>query len=381
MIKMKQNKAMKFFIISLLLTAILLIPFTSVLAESLSGDNVIVESDSTLEKTSFLSGQNVRVDGDINGTTFITAGNIEINGTIDGDLFIAGQNTTINGNIKGSIFAAGQDITVNGVVENNIFLAGATLKTTSQTNGGAFLAGQTIFIEDEAVIERDAFVGASKIYQNGIISGDLSSSSDSLSVGGKIGGNLNYSSQKKVALLSGSEIAGKTVWEKIESKTSEYSKSIFTMRVVIRVLLSIIASLIVWLVVKWIRPNFWLDIAGRIGLNPIKTMGFGVLAVVFIPLVSVLLMFTLIGIPLSLIMLSLYGIALYMSKIILSVYIGSQFQKKFNWSNVLTFGMFLLSLVVIIGLGTIPIIGMLIGFVTVSFGTGSIVLAIADYRV
>ncbi|MEK6190444.1 MAG: hypothetical protein N2A99_05585, partial [Carnobacterium alterfunditum] len=99
MVKIKWNKKRNVLFLSLLLVAFMLIPFVSVLAETVSGDNVIVESDETLEKTSFLSGSNVRVDGDINATTFITATNTEVNGTIDGDLFVTGQNATINGTV------------------------------------------------------------------------------------------------------------------------------------------------------------------------------------------------------------------------------------------------------------------------------------------
>lgn len=376
-----RSKRFKIIFLSLLFLVLMAISFKSALAENLSGDNIIIGSDNTLEKTSFLSGQNVRVDGDIKGTTFITAGNIEINGTIDGDLFIAGQNTIINGTVKGSIFAAGQDITVNGIVENSVYLAGATLKTASQTKGSAFLAGQTIFIEKDAAIEKDVFVGASKVYQDGLINGNFSSSSELLSIGGKIGGDLKYSSQKKVKLLSGYEVAGKVTWEKIETKHSDDSKSRFTRAAFIRVLLSILASLIVWLVAKWISPDFWTNLASEIGIAPIKTLGLGIIAVVFIPIVSVLSMFTIVGIPLSLITLSLYGVAMYISKIILSVYIAVLLQKRFNWSNALTFWLFLLSLIVLTSLGIIPVIGMIVGFVIASFGLGSIFLMIINDRV
>ena len=311
------NKKTKRVILSFLLVILMVIPFGSVLAESISGNNIIVESGKTLEKTSFLSGENVRVDGDINGTTFITAGNIEVNGTIDGDLFIAGQSVTINGSVKGSVFTAGQDITINGTVENSIYLAGATLKVNSQIKASAFVAGQTIYIEDDAVIEREAFVGGSTIFQNGVVNGDWSSSSDALSIGGKIGGDLNYSSKNKAEVLNGSEVVGETTWKKIDNEPSKATKTMFTTTLLIRILFSIAASLVIWFFVKWIRPDFWPNLAEEIALSPIRTLGFGALAVVLIPIFSILLIITIIGIPLSFILLSLYGLVLSISKIIL----------------------------------------------------------------
>lgn len=375
-----RSKNFKVVIISLILVILMTIPFGSVLAESMSGDNIVVESGKTLEKTSFLSGGNVRVDGDINGTTFITAGNIEVNGTIDGDLFIAGQSATINGTVKGSVFTAGQDITINGVVENSIYLAGATLKIKSQTNGSAFLAGQNIYIEDSAVIERDVFVGGTNVYQNGVVNGDLSSSSDALSISGKIGGDLNYSSKNKVDLLTGSEVVGETTWRKIKSEPSKASKTIFTTGVLIKVLYSIAASLVIWLFVKLIRPTFWSNLAEKIALSPVRALGFGALTVVLIPIFSILLLFTVIGIPLSFILLSLYGLVLYVSKIIFSVFIGFWFQKRFNWSNAQSFWLFLLGLIVLSILGTLPFVGWILSFFVAFFGMGSIILSLLDSR-
>lgn len=375
------NKKTKRVILSFLLVILMAIPFGSVLAESISGNNIIVESGKTLEKTSFLSGENVRVDGDINGTTFITAGNIEVNGTIDGDLFIAGQSVTINGSVKGSVFTAGQDITINGAVENSIYLAGATLKVNSQIKASAFVAGQTIYIEDDAVIEREAFVGGSTIFQNGVVNGDWSSSSDALSIGGKIGGDLNYSSKNKAEVLNGSEVVGETTWKKIDNEPSKVTKTMFTTTLLIRILFSIAASLVIWFFVKWIRPDFWPNLAEEIALSPIRTLGFGALAVVLIPIFSILLIITIIGIPLSFILLSLYGLVLSISKIILSVCIGVWLQKRFSWSGAQAFWLFLLVLVVLSILGMVPLVGWIISLFIAFFGMGSVVLTLFGERI
>lgn len=89
MLNIKNNNNIKTAALILLFFAIISISFRSVLAENTRGGNVLVESDKTLEKTSFISGDNVRIDGNINGTTFVYSENIEVNGIIDGDLFVA----------------------------------------------------------------------------------------------------------------------------------------------------------------------------------------------------------------------------------------------------------------------------------------------------
>src|SRR5690625_5825397 len=51
-----------------------IITLNTVYAQNISGNNIIVESGETLEKTSFLFGYNIRVDGDIKCTTFVVVG-------------------------------------------------------------------------------------------------------------------------------------------------------------------------------------------------------------------------------------------------------------------------------------------------------------------
>lgn len=139
--------------------------------------------------------------------------------------------------------------------------------------------------------------------------------------------------------------------------------------------------MIIWLVIKWLKPNFWPTLADKIRRNPLRTLGFGALSVVFIPLVSIVLMFTVIGIPLSLIVLSLYSISIYISTIILSTYFGLMAQNRFKWSNGQAFWVFLLGLIVLATVGIIPIVGMISGVLVAAFGVGSIVLSLQEMRV
>ncbi|HZK32896.1 MAG TPA: polymer-forming cytoskeletal protein [Tissierellaceae bacterium] len=375
MLNIKNKNNIKTVALISLFFAIISISFGSVLAENIRGGNVLVESDKTLEKTSFLSGDNVRIDGNINGTTFVSSENIEVNGIIDGDLFAVGQNIIVNGTVTGNLVTASKNITINGVVENNVYLAGAIIKIKSQINGSAFLAGQNVYIEDKAIIGRDAFVGAYKIYQNGVIDGDLVSGSRLLSVHGKIGGDLHYSSQNKAEFSNESKVLGKIKWGKHKPKVTKSMSSFDTL---IRVILSTLAPLVVWIFVKLIRPTFWINLTQDKSDSPFKILGFGILALIFIPIVSLLLMITNIGIPLGLILLALYIIINYISKIILSLFITYWLQSKYDWSNSQAFWLFLLGLTILTILDLIPMVGWFFSLIIVSFGHGSIILSMKE---
>lgn len=371
---MKSNP-FKILTLSIFIVLLFSISISPVFAQNLSGNNIVLESGETLEKTSFLSGNNIRIDGDINGSAFVAASNVEINGDIDGDLFVAAQSIVINGTVKGSVFTASQNVAVNGNVENNIYSAGNTLNIKSKADGSAFLVGQNIYVEEEAIIEKDVFIGGANVYHNGVINSDLNSSSESISVHGLIAGDLNYQSQEEVNLSTDAEIEGNINWTEIkpqpaETKTTSYASKLFG------ALFSILAALVVWLVIRLLRRTFWVNIAENILHGPLKTFGFGALAFILVPFIVLLIMITIIGIPLSLILLAFYLISLYVAKIIVSVSIAYWFQEKFGWSNAKIFWLFLLSLIVLSLLVVVPYLGWLIRFIIVSFGLGAILLSL-----
>lgn len=377
MLNFKVNKRFKGTILVLLISVILLFSFGSAFAESYSGENIVLEADTTLNKTSFFSGQNIRIDGNINATTFASGLSVQVNGDIDGDLFLAGQDIIINGNVTGSVFSASQNVTINGDVGNNIYFAGATLKVQSKVDGSAFLAGQNAYLEDKANIGKDAFIGASSAYQNGIINGDLYSGSNYLFVGGKIGGDLNYESSKKADFGNDSEVVGKTNWEETKTEPqSQPSRYNLTSGMIWRVVLSLLASLLIWLAIRLIRPGFWIVLAEGISRSPLKTLGVGAAALVLVPIVSILAMFTFIAIPLSIITLMLYVITIYISKIIFAVFISYWLQRRFDWPNAAAIVLFLLSMIILYGLGLVPIVGTTLSFFIAAFGLGSIILSV-----
>lgn len=186
--KLPNKGQLKLIAITFLIITISLFTLNPVAAKSISksGNTITIASNETLNQTTFLSGNQIRIDGDINATSFLAASNVEINGDIKGDVFIAAQNITINGTIDGSVFTASQNVSVNGLIENNLYSAGAAINLNAQTHGSTFLAGQTITFKEDNLIKHDSFIGADEVYYAGLIEGDLTSSSKKLEVSGQI---------------------------------------------------------------------------------------------------------------------------------------------------------------------------------------------------
>lgn len=369
--------------------------FGTVLAENATSGRTVLESGQTLNETGFFSGDNIRIDGNVNGTTFAGGSNVDVSGIIDGDLFVAGQNVTVSGKVTGSIFVASQNITINNEVGNNIYAAGSILNLKSVTKGSAFLAGQKITLEKGSKVDRDLFVAGSQILELGDVGGSFYSGGDNVTLSGVVGknakieatdvyiesatinGDLKYSSTNKATISNDSKIVGKTDWDQVKPQQQQQAQkpAVLSLAVLIRTLISMAGALLVWFIIKLLRPRFWESLAGKIISNPFKSLGFGALALIITPTAIIFLLFTVIGIPLALILASLYGIALYISKIIAAVYIGSLLQNKLNLTNKYrgVFG-FLIGLIILSILGIIPYLSILIYMYVIFIGFGSLVL-------
>lgn len=369
--------------------------FGTVLAKNATSGRTVLESGQTLNETGFFSGDNIRIDGNVNGTTFAGGNNIDVSGIIDGDLFVAGQNITISGKVNGSVFTAGQSVNVTGEVANNVFAAGQTINLKSLTKGSGFLTGQKITLEKDSNVERDLFIAGSQIFKLGDVGGSFYGGGDNVSLSGVVGknvkieatdvylesatinGDFKYSSANKATISTDSKIAGVTDWDQVkpQQKQQVSKPAVFSVAVLISTLISMAGALLVWFVIKLIRPRFWESLADKIISNPFKSLGFGALALIVTPTLVILLLITVIGIPLALILAGLYGIALYISKIIAAVYIGTLLHNKFNLTNkykgVLSF---LAGLVILSILGIIPYLSILVYMYIVFIGFGSLVL-------
>ena len=368
--------------------------FGTVLAENATSGRAVLESGQTLNETGFFSGDNIRIDGNVNGTTFAGGSNVDISGIIDGDLFVAGQNVTISGKVNGSVFTAGQGVNITGEVANNIFAAGQTINLKSQNEGSAFLGGQKITLEKDSKVAKDLFASGVQLFELGEVGGSFYGAGENVTISGLIGKNakiestdlyvesatinkdLKYSSTNKATISTDSKIVGVTTWDQVKPQQQQVKKpAVFSVAVLISTLISMAGALLVWFVIKLIRPRFWESLADKIISNPFKSLGFGALALIVTPTAILLLLITVIGIPLALILASLYGIALYISKIIAAVYIGSLLQNKFKLTNKYrgVFG-FLIGLIILSILGVIPYLSILVYMYVVFIGFGSLVL-------
>lgn len=349
-------------------------------ASSNQNDFMVLESGEVLEETGFFAGENVKIDGTVDGTVFATGGEVRIGGTINGDLFVAAQNVYIDGVVTGNIYGSGMNVSLGGKIERDVFIAGQNMKVESGLESGRdlFMAGQTI--DYNGRIGRNLFAGGSDISINGIIGQNANIEAENLKIqdNAEIDGDLLYKSAREANIAPNASIAGKTDWEytEMERKTESMSSAFISN------LLSILSALLIWFLVTVWRPGFWNRTTAKIDKEPLKVIGVGLLALIITPILAVLFMVTIVGIPLGIITGIVYGVSIYLSKIIVAVFIGKWIANRFKLPEIhrgVWLSLLGLVILAILSIPQIPVLGMIVGFITVCLGLGSLILS--NYRV
>jgi len=378
------NKVMRIVLSSMLLLILLVPIFSSTVSaqNDMSPDMQTLEAGETYEGPGFFSGDTVQIDGTVEGTTFASGREVSIDGTINGSLFVAAQTIIVNGEVTGNVYSAGQHVTINGNTEGDVFLTGQNIRVGSNTQMGRdlFTAGATII--QEGAVPRHVFSGAQTYTLNGQVGGDVMMALEQLTIqeSSEIEGDLLYRSPSEATIDPNAVVSGQTDWTQVTGEDMQETQSPTrqAMDRLLGILWSIAGAMLVWFLFKFLRDNFWVNMAPLISARPFKTIGIGFLGLFLIPIVIILLLIlavvTVAGIPLALILAALYGIGLYISHIVVAVSIGSWLADRLTWIRLKReVWLVLLGLVLLELIGLVPVVNFIVGLVVIVIGLGTLV--------
>ncbi len=312
---------------------------------------------------------------------------LDIAGEVNGDVYLAGQSINISGHIMGDVIAAGEVIKISGIVDGNIRVAGRDITIGADVKRSLLAAGQTIFINDDARVGATALTFGQNIEMRGSISGNLDAAGETVFITGnlthtnlwgvdnlklsdtaEIRGNLNYTSYQEAEIGEGAIIGGLVNYEYEKAAAMPaYNTSFFWGK-----LLKLLSWLLIGLLLIWLVKGHTLEIKGKMEEDPIKVILWGVAFFIVTPLITFVLLISVIGIPLALMVLGMYIIALYIAKIFVALLIGQWLSAKLKWSIALPW-QFLLGLVVYIILISLPWVGGAIAIIALWWGLGGLV--------
>ena len=313
----------------------------------------------------------VVIDNIIDGNLFVIADSVTINSQVGGDAFIIANKVNIGeqGYIFSNLFVMSNDITISGVVydlysiSTNLSINGYIYRDIRSTSSNMSISG---------VVGRNAYVASDNL---NIFSSSDENSEDSANANNNVSrsviiGNLNYTSKQEASIpngIVGGEVNfNKEIISNNDNNMSNYLLSLGTF---------VITIAVIWLICLWIAPKFLKSNTSLITTKKIlPVIGLGIITPIVLALLSILLL--LIGIT------STLGLLLLVALIVLVAISTSIFVISVNnivcnklkiTKNIITFGILIISSIVLWLIGLIPYIGSIVSFAAVILGLGIIV--------
>jgi hypothetical protein len=330
------------------------------------GDNATIASNETVNGTAYLAGRNINAAGEVNGDLYCAGQNVNISGKVHGDIICAGQTINITATVDGDVRLAGQDVSINSSIANNATIAAQTFTLNSSGKIGQDITGGTDSMVINGTIGRDLVLGGNSASINGTIGRNIKSQIEKLSLGNsaKVGGSIDYTSSNQLVKAPGATIAGPI--HHSQPKKHEHKNGWFGIG--FRVYW-FFAMLLVSLVLVLLFPSIFQKSTKRTMASFGRTLLLGIAAVLFTPIIFVLLMATIVGIPLGIILMLAWILGLILSGPFFAYLIGREVwrnQRNPIWTM-------LLGAVIILLVYNIPFIGGLVMLAALFIGMGMIV--------
>ncbi len=337
-------------------------------------------------------------DKKINETAIIAAGSVTVDSEINGDLFCAGKDIVVNGDVKGDVLCAGQSVKINGRVEGNVRIAAQFIEINGQVGRNVTTASQDLIVSKFASIKGDIFFGVQSADLRGASGRDLLGAADQLTISGtlnrnakvaaskitlvdpaKIGGDFEYYMESLgTASVNQKNVKGNILKHEVVRKElpqKEVKEVTFAAKLMGRLLWAI-SSLLLGLTLLYFLRSRVLERMQLIGERPFVSGLIGLAVLILTPIVTLLLLVSVIGAPLAFVLFLEYVLSLILASIYPTILIGDWAIKLATKKKSGGLGWSLLAGTVLVGLlFLVPVIGPLSAFVLLCLGLGSIFLS------
>jgi cytoskeletal protein CcmA (bactofilin family) len=336
----------------------------------------------------------IKKDEVVEGTLYVVSKNITIEGVVNGDLVALAQNITVKGKVIGDIISASQNLSVEGEVGGNIRSIANTISLIDTTvKRNANLVGTTVLIGENSNITWDALILAGVAEMRGTVQGSLHGVVDKLLISGNVNKDVSFTINQNndyyqggpIEIADDSNIKGDLSYS--YSENLNINKSLvagainFNEKIVENhwqkniwnFIISVFSALVVGLVFLSISKNEMTIIQEKVNTKYGRSLMIGLGVLFLTPIVSIILMMTIIGMPLGFIMLILWFIMLYFAQIMVGLGLGKQIRERiFKAKQKNIMADLIVGVTVLCLLFAIPMFGGVITFFSTLLGLGVI---------
>jgi len=311
-------------------------------------------------------GRNVTISTAIHEDLYVAGGTVTINAPVYGDVIVAGGTIYINDTISNDLLLAGGTVNINSYIGNDVRCAGGQLHILKNIGGDLVITGGTVEIAKEVIVagglitsggditvngtvNNDIKVAAANFTFNGVANKNFDCRAEELTMNGSVNGtsvlaarqivigdnasfnnNVRYWDQKGKLDFKQSMKYGNTVYDKtLKLKTNNwYFLGHATIIGLIWYLLNVFLFIAL---IQYLFGNTFKKAGHTTGNSLLKSLGYGFIFFIGVPVAVGLLLVTIIGIPLGLIMMLSYIVLVLLATVITSLVFANWYNDRFGY--------------------------------------------------
>lgn len=324
--------------------------------------NVFAETNESA-KNLFYSGDNINETVDGKSDVYIAGNSISLGGTVESDVIVAGNTINIDvESVGGSVRAAGYSVNIDSQINRNITACANVINIKSNTKAkGIYILGGNISFLGEA---EDLYISGDKVELNGVVTGNVKINCSELVIGenARVDGELELESQNEPIVL-GNFNTSKINFEKIEINNEDNNS--FIGASLIGKTISLITAIILVVLITLLCKRYLLNSYNRLVSKPWLPFLVGFATLVIVPILAIILCFTVVCIPVSIISILIYSVLIYIAPIISGIVVGRVVFRNMNeYLSGIVFT------VIIKVITFIPYVGAIVGFACLLLSLG-----------
>jgi hypothetical protein len=312
-------------------------------------------------------GKDIIITQAVHENLYTTGNNITINAPVYGDLVTAGSNITINDTIQKDILLAGGTVFFNGYAGDDVRCAGGKLYVKKDIKGDLVITGGTVMIDKNVTIGGNLLISGGEITLNGTVKGNMRGAFAKFAMNGSIekdmdckGGNLIVNGTvmgKSVLSATDIDIGGNATFNddvrywnnkgsldfkqamKKGQATYDTSLKIETGHWYYAGWMSLMAviwylgtAILMIFLTQFLFPKTMRRASDTVFMETLKSLGYGLLYLVGVPVAMIIAFVTVIGIPIGLILLFGYILTMALAAVITSVVAANWLNSKYNYN-------------------------------------------------
>ena len=323
----------------------------------------------------------ISVSADSDSFTYEIEDNLTLSQKVNGSGIFLGDNVDLFEEINGVGIILGNNINYK-TKSNYALILGNNIDLSGSFEDGVIL-GNNVNLKEDSIITRDIVIFANELVLEGNINRDIviyannvviknaniarnikiQSQDIKIENNTKINGILTYNDKANIS-INDEAIINET--KKIEDKIEKQS----IWEIILNHVTTLISLLVLFAVSLFIIPSLYKKIKLE---DMAKKIGYGLLALILLPLVSLILIFTTFGLSLGLVILNFYILIITTSTIITGYMIGQYLWDKFIKLKPSPYLKGLLGISILYIIKSLPLIGGLISLFSILIAEGTII--------